>query len=107
MPNPVYPEASLPVELSPENVALATEIIRGLRRQRPHDPQAMSMTVNQLVRMQLVDLRSRLQTVVPDYFPAKRPMPVVDREEGDEEGGEAQDTSGAPPQKRKYTRHTP
>jgi hypothetical protein len=31
----------------------------------------------------------------------------VDREEGDEEGGEAQDTSGAPPQKRKYTRHTP
>lgn len=70
MPNPARPESNRreTVELSPETVALANAVLGGLRRQRPHDMQAQTMTVDQLIRMQLLDLTSRLQMVVPDYF---------------------------------------
>ena len=87
MPNPVHPESTphpTGAELSPDNVALATEIIRGIRRQRPHDPQALAMTVNQLIRMQLVELQSRLRFVVPDYFSAKAAATVDPEPEDDE-----------------------
>lgn len=82
MPNPVYPkptrttpENTSPIELTPENAALADEIIEGIRRQRPHDAQAQVMTANQLIRMQLLDLVARLRASVPDYFPAKPSAP--------------------------------
>jgi len=106
MPVPVYPESVDPdsAELSLANVVLATEIISAIRGQRPHDPQVQAMTVNQLIRMQLIELVSRLRTTIPDYFPKGFSIPAED--DFEEENGKL-GSSDAPREKRKYTRRVP